>query len=301
MRLAIRDDDTSYFTSPAELEAVYAPLGAGVPVSLTITPFAVESFHRGDLLRFYQGAVPRPLGENAELTAYLRQGIAAGRWSVMGHGYTHAYVRVSEQSRIQECVWKDDARLGREAALGREYLEETLGCTVRAFVPPGNTIRLSALRAIGATFPHLLTTVPARRWREFLPFPKAAGMLARRFAYEVLHGGPNPRPERFGSAWLLPSLSLTASSSWDSLVDRFAMCRRLNADLIVAVHYWELRGAVGEMFYRFLDYAVQNGAVFAHCDDLFPDAAPPLPTSPREIPRHWKHAFPPDGIQKTNP
>lgn len=300
MRLAIRDDDTNFFTTPAELEEVYAPLGPSVPVSLAITPFAVESFHLGDILRFYQGGVPQPLGENAELAAYLRQGIGAGRWSAMCHGYTHAYVRESERALTQECVWKDDARLGREAVQGRRYLEETLGCPVRAFVPPGNTIRLSALRAIGATFPHLLTTVPARRWREFLPYPTAAGMLARRFAYEILHGGPCPRAERFGASWLLPSLSLTANSSWDSLVGRFAMCRRLGADLIVAVHYWELQGSVREMFYRFLDYAVQNGAVFAHCDDLFPGAAPSLQTSSREPERGWKPAFPPAGMQKTN-
>ncbi|HZO54548.1 MAG TPA: DUF2334 domain-containing protein [Bryobacteraceae bacterium] len=271
MRLAIRDDDTNYYTRPAELEEVYAPLGASVPVSLAVTPFAVESFYLGDPVRFFQSGAPQPLSGNPELAAYLRKGIGTGRWSVMCHGYTHAYVRNSARELIQECVWKDDHRLGKEAALGRQHLEEVLGCQVRAFVPPGNTIRLSAMRAVGKTFPHLLATVPARRWREFLRFPTAGGMLARRLAYEFFHNLPCPRAERFGGAWLLPSLSLTQNCRWENLITRFAMCRRLGADLIVAVHYWELQGTVRELFYRFLDYAAQNGATFAHCDELFPD------------------------------
>lgn len=271
MRLAIRDDDTSFYTGPSELETLYAPLGSSVPVSLAITPFAVESFHLGDPDRFYQGDVPQPLGANAELTAYLREGIALGRWTVLCHGYTHAYLRDSHQRLIQECVWKDDVRLGQEAALGRRYLEDTLACPVRAFVPPGNAIRLSAMRAIGASFPNFLTTVPARRWREFLRFPSAAAMLARRVACELLYQGPSPKPQRFGRLWLLPSLSLTRSSRWEELVHRFSVCQRLGADLVLAVHYWELQGPVRDLFYRFLDFALRKGASFAHCNDLFLD------------------------------
>ncbi|MEP7361859.1 MAG: DUF2334 domain-containing protein [Acidobacteriota bacterium] len=271
MRLAIRDDDTSFYTRPAELEELYAPLGAHVPVSLAVTPFAVESFNLGDPVRFYQHETPQPLSGNGELAVFLREGIAARRWSVMCHGYTHAYVRDAGQRLIQECVWKDDARLGREAALGRRHLEEVLGCPVQAFVPPGNTIRLSAMRAVSKTFPRLLTTVPARRWREFVRFPQAAGLLARRVGYELLYNGPSPRAERFGRAWLLPSMSLTQSSRWEDLVGRFAVCRQLGADLVVAVHYWELRESVRGLFYRFLDYADRNGATFAHCDELFPE------------------------------
>jgi hypothetical protein len=272
MRLAIRDDDTSYYTRPRELEEVYAPLGSGVPVSLAVTPFAVQSFHLGDPERFYQSGSPQALASNPELTAYLREGIGTGRFSVMCHGYTHAYQRKRDGQLVQECVWKDDARLGREAALGRSHLEEVLAAPVRSFVPPGNSIRLSAMRAVGRTFPRLLTTVPARRWREFLRFPRAAGLLARRLVSEWRLSGPSPRAEQFEGVWLLPSLSLTANSRWEDLITRFSVCQTLGADLIVAVHYWELRGAVRDLFCRFFDHALRNGAELAHCDDLFPDA-----------------------------
>jgi hypothetical protein len=290
--IAIRDDDTSYFTHPCEIEAVYAPLGGSVRVSLAVTPFAVECHFRGDPVRFRQNHSPAPLNANAELVAYLRHGIQSGRWSILCHGYTHAYLRDAAGALIPECVWKSDARLGREAIPGKRHLEETLGCEVRAYVPPGNNIRLSAIRAIGRNFPHVLATVPARRWREFLLHPSGAGILARRIAHELIANGPNPRAERFGETWLLPSLSLTASGRWEDLVHRFTVCRRIGADLILAVHYWELQGAVRDLFYRFLDFTMARGAVFAHCDELFPadefplpEAAPQEQCGPHDTPR----------------
>lgn len=270
VRIAIRDDDTSYFTRPEELEEVYAGVERSMPVSLAVTPFAVEAFHLGDPVRFYQGVEPRPLGENGEMTAYLREGLAAGRLSVMCHGYTHAYTRTVHGALVQECVWKSDARLAGEAAQARRYLEATLGGSVRTFVPPGNAIRLAAAMGVGRSFPRLLTTIPLRRWREFVPHPGAWAALARRAWGQLRDGSPAPKAERVGSVWFLPSISLTALTRWEDLTRYFALCERTDGGLVVAVHYWELRGEVWAMLYRFLEYASARGARFVHCDELFP-------------------------------
>jgi hypothetical protein len=64
MRFAIRDDDTCYFTRPEELDRAYRWLPASVPVSLAVTPFAVQSFHLGDPVKFYQSGPPQPLEAN---------------------------------------------------------------------------------------------------------------------------------------------------------------------------------------------------------------------------------------------
>jgi len=42
---AIRDDDTSFFTRPEELEAVYRSLWGQIPISLAVVPFTVAA-HR---------------------------------------------------------------------------------------------------------------------------------------------------------------------------------------------------------------------------------------------------------------
>ena len=46
MKLAIRDDDTCYFTEPSELERVYHDVWDRVPVCLATVPFAsAKSYH----------------------------------------------------------------------------------------------------------------------------------------------------------------------------------------------------------------------------------------------------------------
>ncbi|MBK7927042.1 MAG: DUF2334 domain-containing protein [Bryobacterales bacterium] len=298
LRIAIRDDDTCFFTRPGELEAVYAPLGEWLPVSLAVTPFAVEAFHLGDAVRFYQGIEPQPLAANGEMCAYLRESIARGRFSVLCHGYTHAYARLTGGALVQECVWKSPRRLTAEAALAKSVLEQTLGCRVRTFVPPGNAISLRAAEGIGRSFPRLLTTIPLRRWREFLAFPSGWAALARRAWGQVRHGAPPPRPERVAGVWFLPSISLTGRTSWQDLVRYFDLCRRTDAGLVVAVHYWELEGEVRSLFYRFLEYASARGAEFVHCDQLFPGGGLPAHAgegddAPAGALRRWRPAFPP--------
>ncbi|MCC7236056.1 MAG: DUF2334 domain-containing protein [Bryobacterales bacterium] len=278
MRVAIRDDDACAFTRPDDLERAYAPTGGNLPVSVAVTPFAVESFHLGDPARFFQKDQELPLSENGEMAGYLKAGIRSGRFSVLCHGYSHEYKRNSRGGLVQECVWKDDERLVREGVLAKRHLEETLGCAVRTFVPPGNAMRVPAIQRLGHHFPRILATVPMRRWREFLVCPRTFGSLARRVAGQFRYGAPPPAPERLGPAWLLPSMSLTASSDWSSIADRFALHQRLEGDLVVAVHYWELRGATRDLFHRFLEHAVAQGATFTHCDDLFPAMPEPADT-----------------------
>lgn len=298
MRVAIRDDDACAFTRPDDLERVYGPLGAGLPVSVAVTPFAMESFHLGDPVRFFQKGPPLPLSGNNEMVGYLKTGLRSGRFSVLCHGYSHEYKRHSRGGLVQECVWKDDERLAREGVLAKQHLEEALDCQVRTFVPPGNAMRVRAIRRIGSVFPRILATVPMRRWREFLVSPRTLGSLARRIAGQLSYGAPPPVPERLGPAWLLPSMSLTASSEWSALAERFALHQRLGGDLVVAVHYWELRGATRDLFHRFLDHAVAQGASFAHCDELFPAGPPVVRSESRRGSSCWRPAHPPaDGTR----
>ena len=101
-RVIIRDDDTSFFTTPQMLDAVYGRLWeAGIPVSLAVVPAV-----RGDTRILYRedhpydpGIPPRyrgdsmlhPITDNAELCAYLNEKITAGLVEICLHGYTHSY------------------------------------------------------------------------------------------------------------------------------------------------------------------------------------------------------------------
>src|SRR5262245_22606681 len=140
MEFCIRDDDTSYFTSPDELEEVYGEVSVHGPVSLAVVPFHRAGRSADVPERFRMRWTIHPLHENRALVQYLRDGISNGRFEVMLHGYHH-----NEPDGLPEFTNRDDLR--QRVSRGRKYLEELLGAPVRGFVPPGNTIGAAGLQA----------------------------------------------------------------------------------------------------------------------------------------------------------
>jgi hypothetical protein len=282
MRLAIRDDDTCYFTRPEELDRVYSHF-PGIPVSLAVTPFALKCENLGDPARFRQAAPPMPLGENGELVRYLAARIAEGRNSVLCHGHTHEYLH-RRAHWIPECVWKSPLRLGTEAAQGRQYLEKLLDCRVDAYVPPGNAISRPGIAAVGETFPYILGTLPLRRAREFAIDGPARAAWRLRMADQLRLGGPRPSPYRIGGVRMLACSSWTAIADWESICARMDLCHRLEGDFAIAVHYWELRGRVFDGLRRLVDRALALGFHPDHCGQLFvsPEAAAGAATQGRK-------------------
>ena len=146
MEFCIRDDDTSYFTSPDELEAVYGQVTLHGPVSLAIVPYHRAGRSKSVPERFRTQGTIHPLHDNGDLVAYLRDRISKGRFEVMLHGYHH-----DEPDGLPEFMNRKD--LGQRVSRGRKYLEDLLGAAVRVFVPPGNTIGSAGLRAIARRSP----------------------------------------------------------------------------------------------------------------------------------------------------
>jgi len=137
----IRDDDTSFFTTPDDLEAAYGEVCQWGPVSLAVVPFHRAGTSKGVPEKYRGRWSVHPLHENRGLVAYLRQGVAAGRYEVMLHGYYH-----DEPDGHWEFQHGDD--LTRRILDGRKYLEDLLGAAIRMFVPPRNAIGEQGLRAI---------------------------------------------------------------------------------------------------------------------------------------------------------
>jgi peptidoglycan/xylan/chitin deacetylase (PgdA/CDA1 family) len=273
MRFAIRDDDTCSFTRPEDLDNAYRWLPASIPVSLAVTPFAVQSFHLGDPLKFHQGTIPLPLDANPDLLALLREGAAAGRWSFLCHGFTHEYQQ-TKGGLIGECVWKPAERQRRELRTGREYLEEQLGQAVDTFVPPGNAIGPGTIEAMKGTFRGAFAAIPLRRWPAFAKDPDHWPVLARRAWQQIRWRGANVFPQCVRGLRLLASTPLTPIVSLSELLDAFHRCRRAGADFSVAVHYWELKGGVADNLRRLVDEAVGVGCEFTTCRVLLHETKP---------------------------
>ena len=93
MQFLIRDDDACALTRPEEIEQCYSRLWDEIPIGLSVTPFRIpEKAGFGMPEKRIDLNEPRPLGENGEMVAFLRQQIAAGRIFIALHGYHHARV-----------------------------------------------------------------------------------------------------------------------------------------------------------------------------------------------------------------
>jgi Uncharacterized protein conserved in bacteria (DUF2334) len=257
---AIRDDDTSFFTRPEELEAIYRPLWGQIPISLAVVPFTVAA-HR-DIVFSTSASEGQtfPFGENGELVIYLKERLQNQEIEIMMHGFTHQYQR-AKWRWLSEYVWKSEHQLHIETRTGKHYLEDLLNTRVRVLVPPNNKIGKAGVRAVvtanlhicygngrGVNHPWDLIYVAAdlRRWmfgilrRRRYPFPLDLGTHKESVSYEL-----NPR-----------------EITYDRLRDALEYCVKLSAPFVLATHYWQFQRYPAMMIklYDLVDHALKLGA-----------------------------------------
>src|SRR5919106_6037673 len=141
MKVAIRDDDTSFFTTPEALERVYGDVWDRVPICLAVVPFAIGYEQAGIPPAYWHSGESFALERNVALVAFLRELIRSGRATVALHGYTH-----------QDCgngsEFQTGTNLAERVRDGRQYLEGLLGCRISVFVPPHNALSKRGLAAV---------------------------------------------------------------------------------------------------------------------------------------------------------
>ena len=79
MKLAIRDDDTCYFTAPEDLERVYGDVWDRVPICLATVPFAVGYERAGIPKELWRSREAFALERNCDLVTALNELAAARR------------------------------------------------------------------------------------------------------------------------------------------------------------------------------------------------------------------------------
>ena len=232
MEFCIRDDDTSYFTSPDELEAVYGEVSVHGPVSLAVVPYHRAGTSKGVPEHLRRRGTIHPLHENRSLVDYLRDGVARGRYEVMQHGYYH-----DEGDGRPEFTDRDD--LLQRVSRGRKYLEDLLGTMIRVFVPPGNTIGSVGLRAIAREGLHLGGTAGIRRgWSLTAPATWRTWRHLRRWRKG---GGVGvPWVLDLGDHREIPGNPVTPTASFEENQARFQTALVMGGVFCIATHYWEM-------------------------------------------------------------
>jgi Uncharacterized protein conserved in bacteria (DUF2334) len=257
----IRDDDTSYFTSPDDLERAYGEITKWGPVSLAIIPFCKAGTSKGVPEKFRRRWSTHALHENTELVECLRAGIAAGRYEPMLHGYHH-----DEEDRLFEFIGADD--LARRVSDGRKYLEDLLGAAIRVFVPPRNGIGRQGLQAIALEGLHLGGVAGVRSgWDPLSRVTWANWWRLRK--WRSGGGRGTPWVLDLGDHREISGNSVTPISNLQENEARYDCARQLGGVFCVATHYWELNtacipsgtGTVGEQLQRLVERAKSDPQV----------------------------------------
>jgi predicted deacetylase len=269
VKVALRDDDTSYFTEPGRLEAVYHDVWDRIPVGLAVIPQAAGFVDKAIPEKYWDAGRAFPLEENAALVDGLRALIKDGRVTVAQHGFTHEEYPDGHEFQAAPDI---ESRLAR----GQASLERVLDTRIRVFVPPHNALSKRGLQAIDAAGLNLLGSflsfrpslrpwdihTPVNWWRIKQYRDRTGRTRADRLVY--------PHPLRYRKHAEFGCYSLIPGTTFDDLKRGFDEARADAGHFCLATHYWEVDGALKQVLVRFLDYAAGfSDVTFVPVERLF--------------------------------
>jgi predicted deacetylase len=269
MKVAIRDDDTCYFTAPETLARVYHDVWDRVPVCLATVPCAIGYERTGIPREQWHSGEAFPLGRNAALVSALKELVASRRATIALHGYTH-------QDFPDGFEFQAAPDLERRVSDGLRALRETLAAPISVFVPPHNALSRRGLAAVGAVGLNILGSFlsfrPSMRpwdrhtlanWWRVRRFRASLGRTRRdRLVY--------PHVLRYATHGEFGCHSLVPDTKLEDLIAGFSEARRAGGNFCLATHYWEIDEAMKGVMLRFLDQASRYADVrFVAAEELF--------------------------------
>lgn len=269
MKVALRDDDTCYFTSPETLERVYHDVWDRLPVCLATVPFAIGYERKGIPQEHWRSGEAFALEKNAAIVPFLKEQIGKGRVTIALHGYTHQ----DYPNGYEFQAAPDPERRVRE---GLKYLRTTLGAPIALFVPPHNAISKRGMQAVADNGLNLLGSflsfrpsmrawdlqTPGNWWR--IRNYRAATGRTKRDALVYPHVLRYANHAEFGCHSLIPGTTV------EELVAGFEEARKAGGDFCVATHYWEVDQKIKDVLLRFLDYVERvPGVKLTPAESLF--------------------------------
>jgi hypothetical protein len=269
MKVAIRDDDTCYFTAPETLARVYHDVWDRVPVCLATVPCAIGYERAGIPLEHWHSGEAFAVGRNAALVSALKELVASRRATIALHGYTHQ--DFSDGFEFQAAPDPE-----RRVTDGLRVLRDTLATRISVFVPPHNALSKRGLAAIGGAGLNILGSFlsfrPSMRpwdrytfgnWWRVRRFRASLGRTRRdRLVY--------PHVLRYATHGEFGCHSLVPGTTLDDLIAGFAEARQAGGDFCLATHYWEINDAMKGVMLRFLDHAARHADVrFVAAEELF--------------------------------
>ena len=253
MRIAIRDDDTGFFTNHNDLMFVYKEID-DFPISFAVVPFVTD----------VQGGCPetagnierRGIADNNELVDYLKQLVLSGKGEILMHGITHQYKFVNNAKKLPEILWKDISELRQELIYTKQYMENTFGCKIKCFVAPSNKITKQAVSEIAKI--DMDFSGITQHFDRQISFRYISNYV-KRWTVRAVYGIPYPGVLDYGTHFEINACGLYSK---EYLLKMYFYCKKRKQPMTINTHYWHLRDnpQIRKWFIEFIKYTISDGA-----------------------------------------
>lgn len=261
--LIIRDDDLNFFTKVEDVENVYKEIN-NFPVSFAIVPEVVDISRVGNCPETRGNREPRWIGNNIELTKWLKEKLSKGEIDVLMHGITHSYKHIKD-NKDAEMEWRKDEVLIDILKEKRAQLEELLDYPISVFVAPSNKISKYGIQIVAKLGLNFSGIVPLKFERDITAC-NIKSYLKRIFV-RVYNKIPYP-----GVLYYSDHLELNACSyqGYEYLLKMYNYCNERSLPMAINVHYWDMRDNPEKYldFFKFIHWALDKGAHPARMSDV---------------------------------
>lgn len=265
VKLIIRDDDVNFFTRPDDLKSVYADDAFhDFPISFAAIPMVMDISTSGACPETAGNAVPRWIGDNAQLVQYLSARASAGLVDILQHGITHSY-KFERGKRLAEMQWRQEPELADEICEYRSKLSKLFDYPISVFVAPSNKISRYCMRAV-ATSEMNFSGIISMNFDRDVSFRSVCN-YARRWWTRAIVGLPYPAVMDYGDHHEMNACTL---QGYDYLVKMYRYCEKHNYPMAINVHYWHLRDNPSELqeLVRFVAFAREQSAIPTKLSDV---------------------------------
>lgn len=266
MKVAIRDDDLCYFTSPEDIEKAYS-FAPSACISFSVIPNAVPR-HQDAIYPYGEGHPfhPYSIEKNEDILSYLRERLQNGSCEILLHGYTHEYRKIGSRWE-PEMIWKSKEQIDREMGEGKRTLESLLSCRIRTFVAPSNKISQKGIDAVekyGMNFCGVMHFADRRPDLYYLR------NFAKRWGERITKGVQYAGVLDFGKHLELNAYKL---ETYDRLVFEYELCKKKNEPFVLYTHYWDVnrRPEVRKLLLQIYDHVMEDGATLVPLSACFPN------------------------------
>ncbi len=265
VKLIIRDDDVNFFTKVNDVESVYRDFN-GFPVSFAVIPKVLDVSTKGLCPETKGNNIPRLIGDNKELSDWLKTNVLNGKIDILLHGINHSYSFINGK-RYAEMQWRDgekDLEVTIKDAKG--YLEKLFNYKISVFVAPSNQITKRCLNAIVNNGLCFSGVIPINFQRNITM--KNLFCYVKRWGYRLISPFPYPGVLNYSDHRELNACALRPMSYLTKL---YEFCDKHDLPMAINVHYWHLRDnpEARELLRSFvMEYAIPRGAVPTRLSDV---------------------------------